>query len=1755
MKKIYKRVICILIILSMLIMEYPNINTVKAASEVYPNADSWYENSKIYQYYDSSHTSDYDKDKVYMAKLPSGQPMPRYITRNGINYYLNHKIYLQKNLYVYGNYNSVAGNYFKCGYQVHEDLTQLEPKLYYGNGYFLKPSGEECLGKSQNTDTHTISCIKHADGTIRGEWKYFGFDVNGNLFSNMWMINVKTETKFVQRDWQLEPWSTALNKKTGIPNPSLYNSTAYGGIRISETVSTGVQNWIAETVNTMDKYSGIPTKNSAYPSGFSMHAYKFMYVQSPPTIKKSGSGRMWHDRDGVLWYQTFSVPILKNKEHLPVKCTIAKTSMPNQLPNGTELDDKVVKLEFEVSGILADDVWSDAGTAPTGWIPYYNDEASKTVKYTRYDLESWKYTLNIESLGIAYQSPNPISHANKDSNITKTKVEVETTVKKLKTLPKNSEGKYEMFVAATADPTYKDATRDIPGTGSNKFAIDKMETKVIEIPTIEIKNHIGEIAFDGVSFDDATDSTDMTPVKSTELYINGQAVNYNTFFVGQYTFPATTDKNGYFAEVVCKYNLDKSKMVLEGLTEEERESIENTALLQYVSVDYVYVYTTKPIAQYALTSNSWKQNRIINVTNTSARGNIQLVLAKYPITEYSWSYGGDTTKLNYGTNTDMIKQLQYKTPGTYSLTLECKNTLGKWSEPYTVEYQVLEDYSPNIEVNLSDSVLTRNDELSAWHYDMNSTDGDKVALGKIELWYDANNDKILDTKVQEWNGLGDNGICELNDFPKYTPIQLGYYKYKLFAKDEFVGVVGQDTLTQYITDADKKEETYEVEFWVDNYQPLSDVYIDAAIERPNVDLFIMGDKGLPQDKLTYLSDNRVVMENTLLGKNILPSINIWNMKTYEYSTPASTTQNTGTSYPSGSVPYTSAGYSGTLPRTNVIDNGSYYDFGHTATKTETKTAYGSGTGYGWTYYRYTVTDAKKGTGSWSSTGSSSTSQPTQSYSDGAGYSGTLSCYSSSLVSDTGYPSGSASNGATYTQTRTYSASYSGTVSRTVSYWVPDVRWVANYTGNYNGTIYKYVRQPYTNPWRANSSKYILYISDGNISELADFTSTLSKTDAKVILAGTSIIQLQSPSCAKFIDVTGKSIQEIVNEAMTFISNETPSIEQVYVLPNQTFTLNYGEDDLEGDAIVSREMQYVHDKAYFDNPTGQEPNTQTNFSNTSGWNTIDRSSFTNVGKYQIYRRVKDKPTGAYGDDYSYYSGATEVDIYVHRKPIALASLDWDFDSGTNIYKTTWVDQSYDLDHNISRSYTDKGIAQRKIMWRKDGGEWNYTIPDSLSPGVYNLRYYVKDIENTWSDVFTINIDGNLHSNISEVTFTLATSPPMQFEARIRSEKEKFRTSVTPVTLPASENLELTELWTRYPSTPILTMAIFKENGSQVSTTKTVSYSTATGTKNSNDINWNNILYNTSKTLTDGNYIFKISATSNQSKTISFPIILNTPINLKGFINGKINDVQVNTGEVNKFTFTTSTYVNSTKLIFEGNTYLSELNQIKLISDDGTTKTWEYNIDIAEGAYPDGKLGTATFIATIPSGKSETTYVNYKVVGIRATNFIITMMLDLAWRAYYFDVNNGIDENHDGINDKYPRRTNTDIGTTKLPINNLSLVGFPRGYIKAGYKVKGKIDIQGNPDSAYFKISHYVEGIRLVDNVFLTKSSTNTYVFEWIIPLETDSKSLVHFDLVTTKGSNIYGNEKWVDVWDYRNTNRDVFYVKGNALEDITFVQSH
>lgn len=82
---------------------------------------------------------------------------------------------------------------------------------------------------------------------------------------------------------------------------------------------------------------------------------------------------------------------------------------------------------------------------------------------------------------------------------------------------------------------------------------------------------------------------------------------------------------------------------------------------------------------------------------------------------------------------------------------------------------------------------------------------------------------------------------------------------------------------------------------------------------------------------------------------------------------------------------------------------------------------------------------------------------------------------------------------------------------------------------------------------------------------------------------------------------------------------------------------------------------------------------------------------------------------------------------------------------------------------------------KIMYRRNGGEWNNKVPDKLEYGNYELQYFVKDSEGVWSDPFVMN-------------FSLNAAPTIQFKASLKTLEKRFSIS----SIPASEFFNVYDL---------------------------------------------------------------------------------------------------------------------------------------------------------------------------------------------------------------------------------------------------------------------------------------------------------------------------------------------------------------------------
>jgi hypothetical protein len=797
--------------------------------------------------------------------------------------------------------------------------------------------------------------------------------------------------------------------------------------------------------------------------------------------------------------------------------------------NTQEYLNGVVTVPVRVTGTLMDST-------------FYNNPEEREKRYNRDDIHSWTMSLNDET----YNGIEPDSYHKNIGDAVITLRFKRSDILQQQTWQLSS---YAESVFLDGEKSKGTATGNltfiIEQAPQNQEPPSEPPPETIEEPApppaiIEPNCYIPHPGFDIVPYP-AYDSTDLSKVLSRKVYINGDEVNDVEFFSGNYIFG---DGNDGIKKIDVTYES------IDGIT---------TSTTQWA-----YIYDTKPTAQFKL-EGTFKENRKLTATENCDIGNTQIVLNRYPIVSYEWKFAtidGESSSLKQRTLTsDKYREFLYKKPGVYKLELTVTNTLGRVSKPYILEFVIYEDTPPAIEMNIWNGVLTRGEELKL-HYSTSSVDKDTIASKTLQLFYDSNNDGVCDQLIKTFT----NG-----EFTGYEPDKLGKYKLVATATEEF----GQETLSEFITAADKKKKILESEFWVDNLIPMTDIYVNVPVVKPEIDMYIMMDKNLNDAKKQYITGNRINFNNFLRTKNILPKIETWDMKTYQYSQTTSDTRYTGESYPSSSISYSSGGYSGTLYLDRFVDNGEYRDFGRYETRTESKeftrthsntvtktywddkltdttesnpapsSKHISEDGYSGnipkvgTYgpYNYrvfekyygsreftrthsnTVTDYYYGGSLLESTNSSPA--PTSKYINEDGYSGYIYrtgtngpynrkegytyymgyiCWYVQQTFEAVY-CGSLEKLKSYKTSEDYESTYRGTLTKSIQVWVPDMRWVNDYIGYYSGTVYKDVRQPYTNPFRATSDKYVVYISDGSVNELSDLKMVMSKADAGLILVG------------------------------------------------------------------------------------------------------------------------------------------------------------------------------------------------------------------------------------------------------------------------------------------------------------------------------------------------------------------------------------------------------------------------------------------------------------------------------------------------------------------------------------------------------------------------------------------------------------------------------------------------------------------------------
>ncbi|WP_411675162.1 Athe_2463 domain-containing protein [Cohnella faecalis] len=1359
---------------------------------------------------------------------------------------------------------------------------------------------------------------------IWGEYRYYGYDRQGELYTNPYFINDASVTDPDTRAWIYQPWrssSRAQENKTAVSKVSPLIASKFGDS--TDKVYDAGNQAILDT-NNIIKSNFVSIQRSANGEDklkrFNM--FDYMYVEQDPTARSKGIGRMWHlTAKNEVWYQTFEIPkTVKTPPKAEATPTIIKAEVKLQ-----KLSENFTYV-LDLAATIKDEAMYDGnGDRYDRAKYYYREDVTETV--LKLDVS---YPGGTKTTVGTWSSKNPADQVlleNGKQTARKRLVSVQ--------LKKTNLKKDDVIQFTLTSMTYYDSD-DNPKPRSQdstdlKITLDEDVPPII-IPEIKIPEdplpnplicpaNIPLHAFDIVSFP-ASDGTDLSRVEERNVYVDGVKIDDDTFFEGKYVFGDDAD-GLHRVDIQWKPKAKVTDPLDPGC----------------VSSNPVYVHDTVPTAQFKL-GGTFKENRKITVDENAASANDPYVLAAYPITSFTWTWEALDTALladqRIKINGASHKEFLFKKSGEYALTLKVRNSLGRESEMYRQQFWVQEDFAPAVIMTPYASEVARGESVPLF-YDAVSTDSDTVTKQHFNVYYDAAGDETYTQLIDSFDGL----------VTAYTPTfgKLGKYRIVATVDEDF----GQETFPEFLTPADKRRSTAKFEFWINNYIPYSDIYTDIPTVRPQIDVFFLLDKNLEQSKIDYVKGNGVVINNQLRAEGIDPDVDAWDMHTYTYSQASTTYKDFGTSSPPATLAYCAGGYCGTLSLYDKQDYGGSRDFGSDKTETQTKTATGSCSNT----QSVTYNSSGVGTVSWSGSCPGS-----QSYSDGDGYSGTLSRLGTSPSSGCG--SSGTPNGACST---TFSTSYSGTVSRTVVVHIYDWRHVAEWRGYYSGTIYKDVRQSLTNPYaRTASDKYLIYLSDSVINEPVEFESAKALSDAKVILVGASAMKSQTAYEA-FIENNGQSIERIIEEIVEYIASRSPPTASQLVLTNETFHLLATDADPENDPIVKRETMYVQNENYYDNPMGHVGYALSEGDSPIWSEEYLRTSLPFTGEYTIHRRIKDLPSSEPQlANYSYYSNESKTVILVNRKPVAQAKLDWTYDDGCACYQTSWIDQSFDLDHSVSDPVA-KGIVDRKIRYQAVGGEWYYRIPDFLLPGSYSLEYIVKDMEGNWSDPF-------------KLSFVLEAAPPPQLGAGLKSEDAAF----TPAGgVPASESLRAYELWTRYPYQVNL---LFQMTPAGNFINKTVPY--YTGSKTGSDIDWNDVVTTVPATTPDGSYIYRITAKGSNGKTTfrEFAVKVSTPIQLVPFIKAEdgsgLSDTIV-VGYPAKLEADTTEYASQVTVVaFKGTSYQKSLTLSgNVLSTAGTgAKKWE-SVFTPTGAIPDGSY-TFEWTARTPNGNVETKSILMKVI---------------------------------------------------------------------------------------------------------------------------------------------------------------------------------
>lgn len=312
-------------------------------------------------------------------------------------------------------------------------------------------------------------------------------------------------------------------------------------------------------------------------------------------------------------------------------------------------------------------------------------------------------------------------------------------------------------------------------------------------------------------------------------------------------------------------------------------------------------------------------------------------------------------------------------------------------------------------------------------------------------------------------------------------------------------------------------------------------------------------------------------------------------------------------------------------------------------------------------------------------------------------------------------------------------------------------------------------------WRENSTKFIVNLSDVELSELNPSSPKYSVVLSRLMNDGlyfaelgtnTNITQANNfitdnDGKGTFIYNNNPNMDKALQDLATYILNTIRSQAKPlthYVLLGEEVAYQTFYDDYEDDPRMNFEnWRYVHDYDYFQNDLGI-------VAYDSLWLTAPKITFDKVGKFTTEYKTKDNPV-ATDDRFDEYRKTSNMmngplEIYVHRKPIAQFTMAMTAIDSTK-YNLSLTDTSYDLDHT---DRVDKGLVAREWSYKEVGEDtWHSgKLTTGYNAKDYLVRLRVRDMDGennlgVWSDDKIVLITKKAMPPIAQFTLSQTVLP--------------------------------------------------------------------------------------------------------------------------------------------------------------------------------------------------------------------------------------------------------------------------------------------------------------------------------------------------------------------------------------------------------------